>query len=499
MNTPSHTLKRKLQFERLETRCMLATTVAGDYSANGLVDAADYVIWRAALDHTVVTPGDGADGNRDLIVGPQDYQVWRANYGVLAGDYNESNVVDAADYVLWRSSPLGSAAMTSTSSNSALARSPDDYNIWKANFGHQGTGQTSLNWFDANIHDAALRTLGHNLYLDGLIDRADMLAIFSDVQDGGAVDTVELADLQAITNNSSLFGTSQYVDALSTYVVFGNTANAHYQGQALGNLAAGSSASQLQQLVNKWFLGLDRPATSSTYAPVSGSLFVDGPSYRDINQGGVGDCYILAALAETALKSPATITDMFIANGDGTYTVKFYNGAEAEYITVDSDLPIDATGHLFYAGRGKLYNDPANELWVSLAEKAYAQINEMGWLRTYLMGNGQNTYAAIDGGYFYTAVGQTTGRATVAFTTTLVATNFSTFVDAYNQGALIGFTTMKSPPNPAVVSNHVYAVLSYDAATQTITLFNPWGIQVDPLVMSWSEIQANFSYFDRTT
>ena len=59
-----------------------------------------------------------------------------------------------------------------------------------------------------------------------------------------------------------------------------------------------------------------------------------------------------------------------------------------------------------------MYNNAGNELWTALAEKAYVQINEMGWLRTGLPGNGQNAYAAIEGGYIYAALGQITGQAT---------------------------------------------------------------------------------------
>ena len=86
----------------------------------------------------------------------------------------------------------------------------------------------------------------------------------------------------------------------------------------------------------------------------------------------------------------------------------------------------------------------------------------------------------------------------MAFNTTLVPTNFSAFVDAYNQGKLIGFSSTRAPASTAVVANHSYAVVGYDATQQTITLFNPWGIQFGLLTLAWGEIQANFSHFDRT-
>src|SRR5207253_6530083 len=113
-------------------------------------------------------------------------------------------------------------------------------------------------------------------------------------------------------------------------------ANQSYQGQPLGNLQAGSSAGQLQTLVNKWFLGLDRPQVqaSESYRPASGSLFGDGPSMSDARQGRAGDCYLIAALAELVLDRPQAIRDMFTDNGDGTFTVRFFQDGAPEYVTV---------------------------------------------------------------------------------------------------------------------------------------------------------------------
>jgi hypothetical protein len=52
--------------------------LAGDYNHNGQVDAADYVVWRAALGSTTDL---AADGNGNLIVDEGDYGLWRANFG----------------------------------------------------------------------------------------------------------------------------------------------------------------------------------------------------------------------------------------------------------------------------------------------------------------------------------------------------------------------------------------------------------------------------------
>jgi hypothetical protein len=354
------------------------------------------------------------------------------------------------------------------------------------------------NWFDSHVLDTALRDLGHNLYTDGLIDRNDMISLLRNAEDGSVIDSTELTDLRTITSNTTLFGSFDYVWKLSSDVVNANTANAKYQGTALGNLAAGSSSTQMDNLVNKWFLSLDRPTASGTYRQVAGQLFVGGASYTDIHQGNLGDCYFMSSLGEVALKNQAAITNMFIVNGDGTYTVRFYNNGAANYVTVDSYLPTSSGGSLIYANPGMYYANASNELWAALAEKAYVQMNEAGWTRGSLSGTGQNSYSAIEGGYIYAALGHITGQATTAFAYPTGATSFTTFVDAYNQGKMIGFASKSAPASNQVVGNHAYAVVGYDAANGTVTLFNPWGIEYGLVTMTWSQIQGSFQYFDRT-
>jgi hypothetical protein len=54
--------------------------VFGDYNRNGIVDAADYVIWRKTLG-MVVAPFSGADGDGDGTVEQDDLAVWKAHFG----------------------------------------------------------------------------------------------------------------------------------------------------------------------------------------------------------------------------------------------------------------------------------------------------------------------------------------------------------------------------------------------------------------------------------
>jgi hypothetical protein len=57
--------------------------LTGDYNRNGVVDAADYVVWRNTLGQTAT--GLLADGNGNGVVDAGDYNVWRANFGRSVG------------------------------------------------------------------------------------------------------------------------------------------------------------------------------------------------------------------------------------------------------------------------------------------------------------------------------------------------------------------------------------------------------------------------------
>jgi hypothetical protein len=61
---------------------LLIHNVPGDYNHNGVVDAADYVVWRSSLGSTVNL---AADGNNDEVVNQADYTFWRSHLGATAG------------------------------------------------------------------------------------------------------------------------------------------------------------------------------------------------------------------------------------------------------------------------------------------------------------------------------------------------------------------------------------------------------------------------------
>jgi hypothetical protein len=76
---------------RAEGELMPPAGPTGDYNENGVVDAADYVLWRDTLSQAVSSPGSGADGDKSGTVDAPDYDFWRARFGnIVAGGTSAS-------------------------------------------------------------------------------------------------------------------------------------------------------------------------------------------------------------------------------------------------------------------------------------------------------------------------------------------------------------------------------------------------------------------------
>jgi hypothetical protein len=76
-------LSWQLVYEPLAVRLSVDAVVnplPGDYNFNGIVDVADYVVWRKAIG----TNNFAADGDGDGMVDNDDYVVWQANFGNTA-------------------------------------------------------------------------------------------------------------------------------------------------------------------------------------------------------------------------------------------------------------------------------------------------------------------------------------------------------------------------------------------------------------------------------
>ena len=164
---------------------------------------------------------------------------------------------------------------------------------------------------------------------------------------------------------------------------------------------------------------------------------------------------------------------MFIANGDGTWTVRFYYNGKADYVTVNSKLPVSGN-YLIFDGYGANYSSTSNALWLPLLEKAYVQWNETG-----------KTLARHRLQPLFRHRGRLDGRRLPAGSGPLhrlrhehVGPNAkTTLISALDSHQAVTLGTVYYPNfnSTGLYGNHAYNVLSYNSSTGKFTLYNPWG------------------------
>eukprot|EP01059_Diplonema_ambulator_P010472 TRINITY_DN20512_c0_g1_i1.p1 TRINITY_DN20512_c0_g1~~TRINITY_DN20512_c0_g1_i1.p1 ORF type:complete len:963 (+),score=348.14 TRINITY_DN20512_c0_g1_i1:66-2954(+) len=129
-------------------------------------------------------------------------------------------------------------------------------------------------------------------------------------------------------------------------------------------------------LYREWETGMkDAPwMKPSQYLPpdVPPALFVGSVEPEDIDQGSLGDCYLLSALACLSEFEPL-VTAIFDDSQDyslGIYRATLCKNGWWHTIVMDSYLPSNGSLPCFAKNR-----EEPNELWVALLEKAYAKLH----------------------------------------------------------------------------------------------------------------------------
>ena len=353
------------------------------------------------------------------------------------------------------------------------------------------------------------------MLVNGSLSYTAMLTILQDAELTG-MNKSKFATLQTLASMLNTPGgitVSAYVRQITQDLVDGNSANAYWNGGSstatpLGNLTATTSQTQYMELIAKWFTGGDLPGTSLTsigvsapttsyvadYNPLYGST--DAPAYTDVNQGEVGDCYFMASIAEVALQDPTGIESMFTYNGNQTYGVGFLIDGQADYVTVNTQLPNMPAGYQ-WANDSNLEFANGSALWPELLEKAFAELNEQTNVpHGATLSAASDSYAGIDGGYA-TALTELTGQSVTTFSLDPTVTNATLASDnlqlqsafANKQELLVSTPTLN---NGNLVGDHMFEVVGFTAAANAlddvITLQNPWNTAASTtLAMNFTE------------
>ena len=207
-----------------------------------------------------------------------------------------------------------------------------------------------------------------------------------------------------------------------------------------------------------------------SYGKASGSLTVDGFGSDDAVQGGLGDCYFISSMMAVANTHPEILQKAIKDNGNGTYTVTFWQRDSADAaprpvkVTVDDKIP-ESKGSPQYVG-----SRSGKELWPEIMEKAYAQWH--GGYEDIQGGMGANALSALTGarpGYFPVNEDMKTDDV------------WSQLKSACSNGGCVvadstGFGHEKVA---GVVADHTYTVLGVEEQNgqRLVKLRNPWGEQ----------------------
>jgi Calpain family cysteine protease len=347
---------------------------------------------------------------------------------------------------------------------------------------------------------------------NGSLSYNSVLAILDDAATGGMTSS-KFAALRGFASELNAPGgvsVSAYVQQIADDVIHGNSANATWNGGAstatkLGDLTAASSQTQADDLIGEWFLGANLPSLSlaavgqanlqPTYKNSTLPLYgpSGAPTYQDVNQGYLGDCYFLSSLGEIALKDPGAIESVISSNGNGTYGVRLMVNGQPDYVTVNSELPVMGAGYQWANGSTLEFANGYADNWVGLIEKAYAELNaQTNAPHGMELSRASDSYEGIAAGNA-SAITLLTGQSETGYalnphdSASALASIMSTVASGWNAGEEV-LMSMPASSNGNLVGDHMYMVTGVNAATDTFTIQNPWNSAYSgPLAMTFTE------------
>ena len=257
--------------------------------------------------------------------------------------------------------------------------------------------------------------------------------------------------------------------------------------EAIGDAARDDPATRA------YFEGLRYESADAPLAAGAGTGF----DADDVQQGQIGDCYLIAGLKALALRDPDALRRLITPNPNGTWTVRFGDGSE---VVVSAELPRDGRGLPPFASTGNGRTD--DELWPMLVEKAYAQ-RYGGW-------------DEIAGGHQSEAIENLTGRPADDIPASSVTV--ADLARRWRDGEILGIGTLsgtddaddvdrwrrEEAPEPyrrgrigsqsaALHPRHAFIITAVDEANGTVTVTNPWYVNGPAIVLTEAELRESIN------
>jgi len=225
------------------------------------------------------------------------------------------------------------------------------------------------------------------------------------------------------------------------------------------------------------------------------SLMEGGADRFDINQGELGDCWLLAAIANLTINKKIRsrvipLDQSFSEMYAGIFHFKFWQYGEWVDVVVDDRLPT-RNGKLVF-----MHSDSQEEFWSALFEKAYAKLH--------------GSYEALKGGTSLEAMVDFTGGCAEMYPLDKPNKDlFTIMLKAYERCSLMGCSIEPDPneyearTDEGLVRGHAYSVTKVvKAKIETpkvsgeiplVRVRNPWGNEIE-WNGAWSDGSPEWRY-----
>ncbi|EGT56151.1 CBN-CLP-7 protein [Caenorhabditis brenneri] len=223
-------------------------------------------------------------------------------------------------------------------------------------------------------------------------------------------------------------------------------------------------------------------------------LIVGEKSRFDVKQGALGDCWLLAAVANLTLRDELFYRvvppdQSFTENYAGIFHFQFWRYGQWVDVVIDDRLPT-VDGRLYY-----MRSQENNEFWSALLEKAYAKL--------------YGGYEHLDGGTTAEALEDFTGGLTEFFDLEKAdkSTTLAMLVRGMQMGSLFGCSidadenVKEAQLTNGLVRGHAYSITAiqtvntYGGQIPLLRIRNPWGNSKE-WNGPWSDKSAEWNQVD---